>query len=293
MVPNGLGPNGLGPNGLGPNGLGPNGLDVNGLGPNGLGPNGLGPNGLPIEFYTVEPNGMKAVSNFQTWFESNAAAAAQYMRYFVRCSYDGNTGIAYVDSHGKTWAWTGQYGFAMTSVQTVVDEKELGTVRGRMTVDEGKWVSSCILAHINMQGSHQYISLRGNPPNREAQQALALTTGELWTMSYSHGAFFGDLFSDAKNPARYACRQHSDAAAGMLLDTLIGRSCDAYSCYWTNPATNVSEEVIGNANWCGREWIERRGEVMNPLYSASVFTFPVPGTLLCPWGPRWTTTPSS
>ena len=44
-----------------------------------------------------------------------------------------------------------------------------------MTADEGKWVSACILAHVNMQGTHQYISLRGNPPNPEAQAALALT----------------------------------------------------------------------------------------------------------------------
>ena len=294
LGPNGLGPNGLGPNGLGPNGLGPNGLDVNGLGPNGLGPNGLGPNGLPYTFFVVEPGYEiprgERTSAFDTWFESDPAAASQYMRYFARCAYDGNTGVAYQDRKGRAWAWTGQYGFAMGSLMspslaTLTLDPASPPVRSRMTVEEGKWVSACLLAHVNLQGSHQYISLRGNPPNPEAQQALALTTGELWTMSYSHGAFFGDLFSEAKSTARYACRQHSDAAAGMLLDTLIGRSCDAYSCYWTNPATNLSEEVIGNVTWCGREWIERTGEVMNPLYAASVFRFPVPGTLLSPLGP--------
>ena len=103
LGPNGLGPNGLGPNGLGPNGLGPNGLDVNGLGPNGLGPNGLGPNGLPVSFFVVEPGYTvprgREVSAFETWFEADPAAASQYMRYFARCSYDGNTGVAYRDSH--------------------------------------------------------------------------------------------------------------------------------------------------------------------------------------------------
>ena len=119
LGPNGLGPNGLGPNGLGPNGLGPNGLDVNGLGPNGLGPNGLGPNGLIL---TIEPNGMQGSSTFQTWFEGDTATASQFMKYFTRCSYDGNTAIAYLDSTGKTWAWTGQYGFAMTSAKQVTSD---------------------------------------------------------------------------------------------------------------------------------------------------------------------------
>jgi hypothetical protein len=287
LMPNGLMPNGLMPNGLMPNGLMPNGNNPNGLMPNGLMPNGLMPNGLLAN--GLMPNGLISYAifggmyasngvdktSFDEWFATDPAARDNFMKYFARCAYDGTMEVTYVDPSKKSWRWSGGIGFAMTTLKAGQP----------MSVDESMWISSCLLAFINMQGSHQYVSIRANPPNVEAQQALALTTGELWTMSYSHGAFFGDLFSDAKNPAKYSCRQHSDAAEGMLLDTLIGRTCDAYSCTWTNPATNLVETVVANVNWCGRDWIARGGEVMNPLYSASTFTFPVPGTMYSPLGP--------
>lgn len=280
LGPNGLGPNGLGPNGLGPNGLGPNGLDVNGLGPNGLGPNGLGPNGLPVTFYVVEPGYTIArgrdVSAFETWFEADPVAASQYMRYFARCAYDGNTGVAYQDRQGVARAWTGQYGLAMGSVksaalETLTLDPASAPVLARMTAEEGKWVSACILAHVNTQGTHQYISLRANPPNVEAQAALALSVGELWTMSDYHGAFFGDLFApvSATSPVtpKYSCVQHGDSAEAALLDIVLGRSCDSGSCLWTNG--NFHDGILHQGR-CG-DLPLRVGEVMNPLYAASGF----------------------
>jgi len=288
LGPNGLGPNGLGPNGLGPNGLGPNGLDVNGLGPNGLGPNGLGPNGLPVTFFVVEPGYTiprgRQVSAFETWFEADPASASQYMRYFARCSYDGNTGIAYRDSSGKAWAWTGQYGLAMGSLMSI----SLATlnldpgsppVRSRMTAEEGKWVSACILAHVNTQGTHQYISLRGNPPNPEAQAALALSVGELWTMSDYHGAFFGDLFAAVSTAVpvtpKHSCVQHGDAAEAALLDIVLGRSCDSGSCLWTNADGN--HDGILHSGRCS-DLPLRVGAIMNPLYTASGFALDASAT---------------
>ena len=266
LGPNGLGPNGLGPNGLGPNGLGPNGLDVNGLGPNGLGPNGLGPNGLPITFFVVEPGYTiprdRQVSAFETWFEADPAAASQYMRYFARCSYDANTGVAYRDSTGKAWAWTGQYGLAMTSLKTTIDHPTLGAIRAPMTVDEGKWVSACLLAHVNMQGSHQYISLRGSPPNAEAQSALMPGTNEIWVMGdFKFGAFFGDLFGgfDANGNAtgypgeKYACSQYGDNPWFAKSDTVIGRNCDVEDCSYPDPANPAGPPipVLNHLGNCG------------------------------------------
>jgi hypothetical protein len=237
LGPNGLGPNGLGPNGLGPNGLGPNGLDVNGLGPNGLGPNGLGPNGL---IYLITPDGRTATSEFKAWFEADSAAASQYMKYLVRCAYDASTGIAYLDSTGKTWLWTGRFGFAMGSLRSpTLDTLATGqTVRSRMTVDEGKWVSSCLLAHVNLKGTHQYISLRGSPPNPEAVAALAPGMNEQWVMGQNqYGGFFADLFTDS--PVKYACTQTNinpfiyDIA--HKLDTVLGRTCDVDDCTYQVP----------------------------------------------------------
>ena len=264
LGPNGLGPNGLGPNGLGPNGLGPNGLDVNGLGPNGLGPNGLGPNGL---IYLITPDGRTAQSTFSAWFEADSAGAAQYMRYFVRCAYDASTGIAYLDGTGKTWLWTGQYGFAMGSLKSKVREPlnpNIPTgaeVRSRMTVDEGRWVSSCLLAHVNLQGTHQYISLRGSPPNPEAAAAMQPGVNEQWIMGQARfGAFFADLFPaapprGAAGPAlKYACTQRD--VAGLELrkaDVTIGRNCDVQNCKYRDASGAMQGVLTDHLGSC---WLE-------------------------------------
>ena len=317
LGPNGLGPNGLGPNGLGPNGLGPNGLDVNGLGPNGLGPNGLGPNGLgpnglgPNGLFVISPPGIEldasgvavrdgngnlvpVPSNFSKWFDDDPAGAAMYMRYFTRCAYDGVTGLAWLDSQGRTWIWGGQYGLAMGSLLSAAREPldpldpDGPKVRSRMTADEGKWISSCILAHVNTQGTHQYISLRANPPNVEAQKALALSVGELWSMSDYHGAFFGDLYAPVQwNKA--SCSQHADASEAALLDIVLGRSCDSHNCLWNNTDGTLNGIVhMGNCTSIKH----RIGEVMNPLYTAAIFNNLNPDSITATLHPIFVNGPS-
>jgi hypothetical protein len=310
LGPNGLGPNGLGPNGLGPNGLGPNGLDVNGLGPNGLGPNGLGPNGL----FVISPPGIQldasgvavrdgngnlvpVASNFSKWFDDDPAGAAMYMKYFTRCAYDGATGLAWLDSKGRTWVWTGQYGLAMGSLLSPALEPldprypDGPKVRARMTADEGKWISSCVLAHVNTQGTHQYISLRANPPNVEAQNALALSVGELWSMSDYHGAFFGDLFAATSTgwSPKFSCSQHGDASEAALLDIVLGRSCDSQHCPWNN--ADGSLNLIWHSGRCA-DVAHRTGEVMNPLYTAAAFGDVPGGGLLATLHPIFVNGPS-
>jgi hypothetical protein len=255
LGPNGLGPNGLGPNGLdvnglGPNGLGPNGLDVNGLGPNGLGPNGLGPNGLGITaLYAITPDGWATnqPSAFKQWFESDPTNAAQYMKYFARCSYDSKTAIAYLDSHGFTWLWTGQYGLAMASLKTTIEEPGLGLIRGRMTQDEGKWVSACVLAHVNIKGTHQYISLRANPPNPEAQAAFKPTPGERWVMQ-GLGIFFGDLY--APNPKKYSAAYTDFAVPPPMpwIEAALGRDCEIAACTYVDKLGVVQDVLTYHMN---------------------------------------------
>ena len=249
LGPNGLGPNGLGPNGLGPNGLGPNGLDVNGLGPNGLGPNGLGPNGV---VYLVTPDGTQGESGFRAWFEADPAAASQYMKYFARCAYDSKTASPISTPPGRP----GRGRASTASPWRPQDDHlrpSLGTVRGRMTEDEGKWVSACLLAHVNTQGTHQYISLRGNPPNPEAQAALMPTENERWLMA-PYGIFFGDLF--APDPAKYAAGVPNSpgfAWAGIVL----GRDCDFTNCTFVD-ASGVTQRIL-NRNFTGNIWPKIEG----------------------------------
>jgi len=206
MGPNGLGLNGMGPNGMGPNGMGPNGEGLNGMGPNGMGPKGLGMTGLGP--YRQDLAGLTcqaasggfvcsiapgARSLFDAWFQRSKEADS-YMEYFTRCAYDAKTEIHYPTAADPTHMWKGHYAFAMTSLKA-----------GRqMTRDEGKWVSSCLVAHVNTRGTHEYISIRGNPPNAEAQEALKPTPGERWAMSYPEGMFFGDVLTPpSAAPAAY------------------------------------------------------------------------------------------
>jgi hypothetical protein len=272
LGPNGLGPNGLGPNGLGPNGLGPNGLDVNGLGPNGLGPNGLGPDGL---VYVISPAGVAldedgdvvrdgagnpvpVSSTFSAWFDADPVGAAQYMRYFARCAYDGETGIAWLDSRGKTWVWTGQYGLAMTSLRTIVTEPGLGEVRGRMTREEGKWVSGCLLAHVNTKGTHQYLSVRlygHRAPSAEASSALATSAGEDWTFRETFGAFFGDLFAVGADgtplPVKYACSNGTSNPFRKKVENALGRTCDLGPCTYLDDGGTERDVLTAYLGMCG------------------------------------------
>ncbi len=250
MGPNGLGPNGMGPNGMGPNGLGPNGLDVNGMGPNGMGPNGLGPNGL---IYLITPDGTQGTSTFRDWFEANPAERSAWMRYFVRCAYDASTGIAYLDSTGKTWLWTGQYGLAMGSLSSgeTITLATGQTVREPMTAEEGQWVSACLLAHVNTKGTHQYLSVRlpgdAAAPCPQAAAALAATPGEVWTMAYSFGQFFGDLFAvDATSqpaPAKYSCFWSTNNPPIRMIEAALGRSCDNGDCTYLDDA-GLTQHVL-------------------------------------------------
>ena len=125
-----------------------------------------------------------------------------------------------------------------------------------MTVDEGKWVSSCILAHVNMQGTHQYISLRGNPPNLEAQVALELTPGRALDHERLPRRLLRDLFDVARDLSRAPVPWMDNQLAALASDgeqptdpplephgspdpnIVLGRDCDAGNCLWTNADGN-------------------------------------------------------
>jgi hypothetical protein len=302
LLPNGLGPNGLGPNGLGPNGLNVNGLDVNGLGPNGLGSNGLGPNGL---VYRILPDGsITDPSTFAKWFEADTASASQFMKYFTRCAYDGQTAIAYLDSTGKTWIWVGRFGLAMGSFRSVVEDPVLGPIRGRMTADEGKWVSSCLLVHVNTQGTHQYLSMRGNPPNVEAQQALFPMASERWLFS-ELGWFFGDLFHgswDASghfvaDPKKYS-QSSGRAPLGWVVSgqVALGRGCDLENCTYGDPAAPIpvltQHFAFGDQNLNGHERLV--GVQTDPDVGGDTLCYegsPYGSNGSCPMGPAGTPMP--
>jgi hypothetical protein len=198
LGPNGLGPNGLGPNGLGPNGLGPNGLGPNGLGPNGLGPNGLGPNGL---VYLITPAGVE--------FEYDASGVA------VGVARDAGGRIAVHEVlrplrlrrgdrdrldrlPGEDLGLDG----AVRLRDGVAPERRAPTARTVHHPERNAARGG--VAHVNLKGTHQYISIRGNPPNPEARAAIATSTNETIFMPMPFGILFADLL--AVSPYKAACR---------------------------------------------------------------------------------------
>ncbi len=323
LMPNGLMPNGLMPNGLMPNGLMPNGLMPNGLMPNGLMPNGLMPNGLSS--YSIEGGMLANVAgvnvSFDQWFAIDPPTRSAFMKYFVRCAYDAKTELKYRpagarvgstdddhwdnddsdewrsdrerrkdgdDEHhhhrdasgADVYKWTGYYGFAMTSLKA----------GQQMTTDEAKWISSCMLAFVNMKGTHQYISLRGNPPNIEAQQALAPTQNERWIMGQAvFGAFFADL--TAPQPLKYVCSQSNvQNLFSHKEDVVLGRNCDVEACSYVDPAgvtvPLLTEHVgscwyadnVGRNPFLARSWATPGYNGLEPVgvYQPQVFTFAPP-----------------
>ncbi len=115
-----------------------------------------------------------------------------------------------------------------------------------------------------MQGTHQYISLRGNPPNAEAQAALKPTPGELWMMRPS-SVYFGNLFDGTRDLSGElmpgAVNQVAALDTGEALDPtplwnrtnllgvlnmVLGRECDATDCGYTDADGNSHLVILNN-----------------------------------------------
>ncbi|HEY7726507.1 MAG TPA: hypothetical protein VH880_14315, partial [Anaeromyxobacteraceae bacterium] len=108
------------------------------------------------------------------------------MQYFVACAFDRTVVI----SLGTRWVWSGAFGLAPSLRQFLAGLRGGKTQQLSLLPDEGKWVSACLMAHANVRGSHEYVSIRGNPPGR-----LETTAGERWAMGYPEGVFFADLLN--------------------------------------------------------------------------------------------------
>jgi len=163
--------------------------------------------------------------DFKNWFppQNNGKVPPEkcdsgdvFMGYFVRCAF-GN-GIEVKSTLGGPWY--GQYGLAAKSLQN----------KASMSADERKWVSACLLAHVNAKHLVQHISLRGLP--------LAVEPGERFAEGYPEGVFFGDLWEGTPGsggaryamslnlPSNYAYKQGNwwppNSVLGRTLDYLSG-----------------------------------------------------------------------
>jgi hypothetical protein len=174
---NGLSMNGLSLNGLSMNGLSMNGLSLNGLSLNGLSLNGLSMNGL------MSTDGGRKLSE-----------------YIVKCALPDGHDLMKQDQYGNPYTLHGHLGLA--------PEWETGACGGPCK----RWISACMLAHVNTAGVHIPINVVG--------QNIGIGWGQEPDYPNQEGTFFGNIFelNAVGLPDAYYCN-----GPGFDKDVVAGR----------------------------------------------------------------------
>lgn len=190
----------LGINALGVNALGVNALGVNALGVNALGVNALGVNGL----------------NFIHQSTSTNQDRINLLKYTMKCALRSNQYVAAHAGHSGCAGYpqmNGMYGLAQ------------GWPIAGMSENEQRYVTACVLAHVNEHQTPQRIALHGVDP------IFGSTPAERATMYMSEGRYWGNIFRSEswKNVCRSSGRNTGDESPENL-DITLGRSCALNGC---------------------------------------------------------------
>lgn len=118
---------------------------------------------------------------------ASTAAQRKQLQYLVRCALPADVTL-YAEHNGTRFLFPGGLGLA----PHWVDEA--------MSPREERWVSACLLAHVNYFGRSVLVSMRATPP---PVPALAVSDDESQHFTIFEGGFFGNLFTP--EPVAYAC----------------------------------------------------------------------------------------
>jgi hypothetical protein len=167
---------------LSQNGLSMNGLSMNGLSMNGLSMNGLSMNGLSMNGLMSSDGGRKL------------------LEYIVKCALPDGRDLMKQDQYGNWYTLHGHLGLAPAW--------ETGACDGPCK----RWISACMLAHVNTAGVHIPISVVG--------QNAALGWGQDPNYPNQEGTFFGNIFelNSVGLPDAYYCN-----GPGFDKDVVEGR----------------------------------------------------------------------
>jgi len=174
--------NGFSMNGFTMNGFTMNGLSINGFTMNGFTNNGFTNNGFAM-------NGLMSVDG-----------GRKLLEYIVKCALPDNHSITKQDQYGHPYTFEGHLGLAPAW--------ENGACDGPCK----RWVSACMLAHVNTAGVHIPINVVG--------QNAGLGWGQEPDYPNQEGTFFGNIFeaNNAGLPDAYYCN-----GPGFDKDVVAGR----------------------------------------------------------------------
>ena len=119
---------------------------------------------------------------------ASTAAKRKQLTYLVRCALPADVAL-YADIEGERFTFPGSIGLAPRWLTEA------------MTPSEERWVSACLLAHVNYFGKHVRISIRATGI---AVPELEASAEEQQTFTIFEGGFFGNLFAPA--PVAYTCQ---------------------------------------------------------------------------------------
>jgi hypothetical protein len=134
---------------------------------------------------------------------ASTADKRKQLTYLVRCALPADVAL-YADIEGERFTFPGSIGLAPRWLTEA------------MTPSEERWVSACLLAHVNYFGKHVRISIRATGVS---VPDLVASADEQQTYTIFEGGFFGNLF--APMPVAYTCqgtRTSAQASDPILQD---------------------------------------------------------------------------
>jgi hypothetical protein len=157
------------------------------------------------------------------------AAKRKQLTYLVRCAMPPEVEL-YAQFGSERFTFPGSIGLAPHWLTQA------------MTPSEERWVSACLLAHVNYFGKHVRISIRATPP---PVPELEASDDERKTYTIAEGGFFGNLF--LPQPVAYTClgaRMPAQAVDPILLDRVCTQATGATTAD-NNPITRCRFVVTG------------------------------------------------
>jgi len=247
----------LGVNALGVNALGVNALGVNALGVNALGVNALGVNALGVN--SLASTGLSWLHASPTYSSQNYDRA-QLLKYLVKCALPSGQYLAAHAGHSGCVGYPqldGMYGLA---------PGWLSSSSGMSDLYEQRWVTACVLAHVNEHGTPQTISLHG------AHSAFASVAAERATMYASEGKYWGNIFRPES--WKHTCYNNGRTGGNnsqSTMDVILGRSCPDTGC-GVMTANGHCETTVGSYTGLNN-WVQYNYQYQMTGYSTYGYVY--------------------